>query len=38
MVPYYTRNMLQNGLKTPKNIQSKGKPNTFFSLVTTTVI
>ena len=35
---YYLRNIVQNGPKTPKNFQSGGRPNTFFSLVTTTVI
>ena len=36
MVLYFLRNAVQNGPKTPKNIQSRS-PNTFFSLVTTTV-
>ena len=38
MILYYLRNIVQNVPKTLKNFQSKGRPDTFFSLVTTTVI
>ena len=38
MVFYYLRNTVKNGPKTPKNIQSRKRSNTFFSLVTTRVI
>ena len=39
MVPYYLSNILQNGLKVPKNLQSTGRdPTHFLSLMTTTVV
>ena len=37
MVSYYLRNIVRNRRKTSKNVQSRGKKNRFFSLVTTTV-
>ena len=36
MVPYYLRNMLQNGSKTTRNIQSRVRSNKFYNLVATT--
>ena len=38
MVFYYLRNTVKYGPKTPENIQSRKRFNTFFSLVTTRVI
>ena len=35
---YYLRNIVQNWPKSPQNAQSRGRPNLFVSLVTTTVI
>ena len=35
MVPYYLRNIGQNEPKRPKNVQSRGRLNTFLNLVTT---
>ena len=35
MVPYYFRNLIQNGPKTPRKDQSRERPNTF---LTTTVV
>ena len=37
-IPYYLRNIVQNGPKTPKNEQSRGRPNTLLGLVTTKVL
>ena len=38
MFPYYLREIVQNGPKATKNVQDRGRPSTFLSLVTTTVI
>ena len=38
MVSYFLKNISQNGPKTPKNDQTRGRPNVSLRLVTTTVI
>ena len=38
MVPYYLRNIVQNGSKSPKNVKGCGKVDIKFSLVITTII
>ena len=38
MVPNYLGKIELNRSKAPKNVHSRGRPNTFFSLVTTAII
>ena len=38
MFPYYLREIVQNEPKANKNVQDRGRPSTFLSLVTATVI